>query len=188
MPRLYNKGRDRNIPVSAVLIDRTTKWGNPYKMRNEKDRDYVCDMFEEKVLPWLNVSELKGKDLVCWCHPKRCHGLSIMKQANFSSHLLVLSVHLARSLSLVLSVRMARSLEVVLFTELARSRKVVLSSNLAHSHFMVLSTRMAHSLAMVLSATVARSRRLVLSKVYGSLNRVGSLRCCGSLRLLGSLV
>jgi hypothetical protein len=51
-------------------------------MRSEKDREYVCDMFERNVLPLLDVSDLKGKDLVCFCAPKRCHCDALLKKAN----------------------------------------------------------------------------------------------------------
>jgi len=81
---VYNKrkGAD-NIPDGAVLIDRTTKWGNPFIMHSEQDRETVVEQYRE----WLMKSpeakhlraairhgELNDKKLVCWCHPKSCHG------------------------------------------------------------------------------------------------------------------
>ncbi len=45
-------------------------------------RDDVCDLFEERILPGLDVSALRGKDLICFCKPKRCHGDSILEKAN----------------------------------------------------------------------------------------------------------
>jgi hypothetical protein len=50
-------------------------------MRKEGDRDQVCDRFE-RVLPTLDVSSLRGKDLVCWCAPLRCHCDAILRKAN----------------------------------------------------------------------------------------------------------
>lgn len=80
-PKVYNK-KDRNTPSTAVYVGRPSKWGNPFTMSREVDRNYVCDMFERDTLPTLDVSELKGKDLVCWCAPKRCHADAILKKAN----------------------------------------------------------------------------------------------------------
>jgi len=85
MPKVLNKRNlaGRNIiPDGAVLCDRTTRWGNPFKMRNEADRETVCDRFRDEILPTLDVSELRGKDLVCWCAPKRCHCDDILVKAN----------------------------------------------------------------------------------------------------------
>ena len=81
MPKLYNKATD-HVPPGAVYIGRPSRWGNPFRLSGEKDRNYVCDKFESEVLPQLDVSELRGKDLVCWCAPKRCHGDSILRKAN----------------------------------------------------------------------------------------------------------
>lgn len=61
---------------------RGSKWGNPYPIGKPHPvtgqpmtRDDVCDLFEERALPILlpHVGQLKGKTLVCFCHPQRCH-------------------------------------------------------------------------------------------------------------------
>jgi hypothetical protein len=36
-------------------------------------------LFEQNVLPTLDLGALRGKDLVCFCAPKRCHGDSILR-------------------------------------------------------------------------------------------------------------
>lgn len=72
MPRVLNKYRDQ-IPGDAVYCGRGSPYGNPFVMGRDGDRDTVCDRFEIEVLPTLNVSALRGKDLVCFCAPKRCH-------------------------------------------------------------------------------------------------------------------
>jgi hypothetical protein len=66
----------------SVYIGRSTKYGNPYKIGKDGDRDEVCELFERNVLPTLDVSELRGKNLICHCAPKRCHGDSILVKAN----------------------------------------------------------------------------------------------------------
>lgn len=67
-----------------VAIDRTSKWGNPFILGQDGDRDRVCDCFEEHYAPnkdsfTESVSELKGKVLCCHCYPQRCHGDSLIK-------------------------------------------------------------------------------------------------------------
>mgnify|MGYP001600842347 CR=1 FL=1 len=81
MPKVLNKHRDF-IPQGSVYIGRGTRWGNPFKIGVDGDRVEVCDRFEKEVLPTLDVSELKGKDLVCFCAPHRCHGDAILRKAN----------------------------------------------------------------------------------------------------------
>jgi hypothetical protein len=63
-----------------VLIDRTTKWGNPFKLQidTEADRKKCLEFYRH----WLmrqhhllaDLHELRGKVLGCWCAPKLCHG------------------------------------------------------------------------------------------------------------------
>jgi hypothetical protein len=63
-----------------IRIDRRSKWGNPFVMRNESDRDKVCDKYkvylDEKLERGdLDLDELKdARRLFCHCAPKRCHG------------------------------------------------------------------------------------------------------------------
>lgn len=66
----------------VVLIDRKTKWGNPYKMKSEKDRDGVILKYREYMVRQIDLgiitleelAGLHGKYLVCHCKPKPCHG------------------------------------------------------------------------------------------------------------------
>lgn len=62
-----------------VYIGRGSMWGNPYPITKQMDRDAVCDCYEEKSLPALQdqIHQLKGKVLVCFCAPLRCHGHSL---------------------------------------------------------------------------------------------------------------
>lgn len=67
-----------------VAIDRTSKWGNPFILGQDGDRDRVCDCFEEHYAPNKDSftdseNELKGKVLGCHCYPQRCHGDSLIK-------------------------------------------------------------------------------------------------------------
>jgi hypothetical protein len=88
------KGRDENLRRWAeargllVYIDRPSGsvWNNPYRLRKDGDRDQCCDKFEVylQTRPDLlsRLPELRGKVLVCWCHPKRCHGHYLARLAN----------------------------------------------------------------------------------------------------------
>jgi hypothetical protein len=84
--RIYN-ARNKNAPPEAMFVDRRTQWGNPYEMFSEADRDKVCNQFEayatdrlQREPDWLEP--LRGKDLICWCAPKRCHASTLARLAN----------------------------------------------------------------------------------------------------------
>lgn len=62
-------------------IDRTTKWGNPYVLGRDGDRDRVIELYRTWIhhphqaeLKAAIIQELKGEVLGCWCTPKPCHG------------------------------------------------------------------------------------------------------------------
>lgn len=84
MAKVLNK-RVHGIPAGAVYVGRPTEWGNPFHMAEEHQRDQVCDLFEDSLTPEFKLKikkELKGKDLVCWCAPKRCHADTLVRIAN----------------------------------------------------------------------------------------------------------
>lgn len=88
-----------------VYIGRPGKWGNPFMIDEDHNRDDVIQMYKE----WLNgereislitaksmgndfrlnpptieeiQKELKGKILGCWCSPRKCHGDILAEIAN----------------------------------------------------------------------------------------------------------
>ena len=90
---LANTQADKNLVLwaersgLAVPIDRTSRYGNPFVLDEDGDRDAVCDSFEQHYLPHKpsllkRIEELRGKVLVCHCHPKRCHGEALIKLLN----------------------------------------------------------------------------------------------------------
>ncbi len=81
MIKVHNKYH-RTAPKDAVYIGRGSKWGNPFPINLNQTRDDVCDKFRDYILPTLDLSELRGKHLVCFCKPKRCHGDDLLKAAN----------------------------------------------------------------------------------------------------------
>lgn len=93
--RAGSDGRERDAALIAwadqqglmVEIGRNTAWGNPFEMPGDGDRDTVCDNYAHHYLPhkpslMKRVGGLRGKVLVCWCHPERCHGDHLAEIAN----------------------------------------------------------------------------------------------------------
>jgi len=93
-PRVLNKRID-TIPKGAVYVGRPSKWGNPFKIGSFHNGKKIT--FNEDAVrlhkEWLlyssegqilvgEISELKGKDLVCWCAPLPCHADVLLEMAN----------------------------------------------------------------------------------------------------------
>lgn len=96
------------MPPNTVKVDRTTKWGNPFKASYYRDvigysdtfaRQTAFEFFRECVygrdepinqeyqdrLDWIvkHARELKGKNLACWCKPDDlCHADVLLELAN----------------------------------------------------------------------------------------------------------
>ena len=86
MPRVLNKRTDR-IPPEAVYVGRPSKWGNPYKIGKDGTREEVVTAYRlwlagNIFTGTLNLSELRGKVLVCWCAPLPCHADVLLELAN----------------------------------------------------------------------------------------------------------
>lgn len=75
-PHLISWAMDRGL---FVRIDRQSKWGNPFVLGPDGDRDTVIRRYAEDYLPYQPallgpLGDLRGKALGCWCAPARCHG------------------------------------------------------------------------------------------------------------------
>ena len=86
MPKVLNKHRDE-IPPEAVYIGRPSKWGNPFVIGKDGDREDVIRKYREWLLSRPELieqarKELRGRDLVCFCAPKACHGDILIEVAN----------------------------------------------------------------------------------------------------------
>lgn len=61
-----------------IYIGRPSKWGNPFSIGKDGTRQEVIDKYREWILNHddllLDILELDGKVLGCWCAPKACHG------------------------------------------------------------------------------------------------------------------
>jgi hypothetical protein len=86
------------MPENTVKVDRTTKWGNPYRVgdrlydtgkavRTIKSAAEAVQLFRERCLTvevlHLAKAELSGKNLGCWCTPGNpCHADVLLEIAN----------------------------------------------------------------------------------------------------------
>jgi hypothetical protein len=75
---------------NVVYVGRPSKWGNPFKLPHPatpEARARVIDRYEKWVVPRiergdLDIEELRGKDLMCWCAPEPCHADVLLRLAN----------------------------------------------------------------------------------------------------------
>lgn len=83
--QVLNKRKD-DIPPEAIYVGRPTKWGNPFVVGVDGNHDQCVELYRTYLLnsPELlnQLTELKGKDLVCWCVPLSCHADVLMDFAN----------------------------------------------------------------------------------------------------------
>ena len=78
--KVHNKYHN-TAPKDAVYIGRGSVYGNPYVIGKHGTREEVIDKYRKDLKDCLDDPEtqeallaLDGKDLVCFCAPKPCHG------------------------------------------------------------------------------------------------------------------
>lgn len=93
--KVYNKRF--YFPEGAVYIGRPSLWGNPFSHQEGTSATYKVASREEAIAAYRLYlmdhpelmerarKELRGKDLVCWCAPKACHGDILLEIANDDS-------------------------------------------------------------------------------------------------------
>jgi hypothetical protein len=99
-----SRAKGWRMPENTVNVARPGKWGNPFIIgmnrcsghgldyRQEKIKDaatavrFFCEMLEiaDRNYPSEQeiVSELRGKDLACWCKASPCHADVLLEIAN----------------------------------------------------------------------------------------------------------
>ena len=87
------------MPAGAVKVDRTSKWGNPFIVGVDGDREQCIQLYRQFVVGdalseradvmasrhILNdcLAELRGKHLACWCPlDGPCHADVLLALAN----------------------------------------------------------------------------------------------------------
>ncbi len=87
MPKVLNARVTGRVSLDAVYIGRPSKWGNHFVIGKDGTREQVI----EKYRKWITSqpllmdeakTELKGKDVICWCSPLPCHGDVLVEIAN----------------------------------------------------------------------------------------------------------
>lgn len=81
------------MPAGAIYIGRGSPWGNPFVIGEHGTRDEVCDKFKRHLWEEIkagrvklqDLADLKGKDLVCFCAPVRCHGHDLERAAAWAA-------------------------------------------------------------------------------------------------------
>lgn len=86
MNRVHNKYHG-TAPPGAVYIGRGSSFGNPFVIGVDGTRDEVIEKYRfylcnnPELVSKIKL-ELRGKDLVCYCKPARCHGDTLLEIAN----------------------------------------------------------------------------------------------------------
>jgi len=80
MRRIQRKrSRGWRMPKNTVYVGRPTRWGNPFEIGKDGDREEVIKKYREWLRDKLKedpnfLEPLRGKDLACWCPlNKPCH-------------------------------------------------------------------------------------------------------------------
>ena len=81
------KGGWRAENPEAVIVARPSRWGNPIEVGSPgvPDRAAAVKAFSETIPHWVDAirSELRGKDLACWCPlDQPCHADVLLEIAN----------------------------------------------------------------------------------------------------------
>lgn len=88
-----SRRRGWRMPPNCVKVDRTTPFGNPYQAGKdgEGDRGYLVQLFykyliespQGREMAKRARTELRGKDLACWCDlDGPCHANVLLEIAN----------------------------------------------------------------------------------------------------------
>ena len=96
-PKLREQFEYKQVVNNTVLIDRRTKWGNPFLIGPGQDREQAIARYREDLwrrirageVPLEELAALDGCWLACWCEPLPCHGDVLAKAASWASGILM---------------------------------------------------------------------------------------------------
>jgi Domain of unknown function (DUF4326) len=90
-----SRAKGWRMPENTVKVDRTTKWGNPFRIGDfgipdaaaaaQRYREWLDGRVSGPERPFLGYvrSHLRGKNLACWCKPGQpCHADVLLELAN----------------------------------------------------------------------------------------------------------
>ena len=69
--------RDKTGSSDEVYIGRGSRWGNPFVIDRDGNRETVIEKYKEYILGTElpdQIELLRGKTLICYCKPLACHG------------------------------------------------------------------------------------------------------------------
>lgn len=89
-PRVWSKRAGAELaPPDAVYVGRPSPWGNPYRVDSGLTQEEAVSLYREWITRDSNAElrrqarrTLRGKHLVCWCHPLPCHADVLLEIAN----------------------------------------------------------------------------------------------------------
>ena len=95
-PRLREKFERTHIAGNTVLIDRRTKWGNPFRLGVDGDREQVIALYRADLWRRIRAGEIALEELAaldscwlaCWCEPLPCHGDVLARAAEWAARVL----------------------------------------------------------------------------------------------------
>ena len=84
--------RTHRPEAGDVYIGRPGPWGNPFPLKDEKQRHEVIGQYREWLVDQIEsgritreaLRSLAGSTLVCWCAPKACHGHVLTKAVEWA--------------------------------------------------------------------------------------------------------
>lgn len=70
-----------------IYVGRGSKWGNPYQIPGDGDRDRVCWCYAKHYITFKpsilgDIESLQGMVLGCYCSPQKCHADELAERAN----------------------------------------------------------------------------------------------------------
>jgi hypothetical protein len=99
-----SRAKGWRLPPGAVKVDRSTKWGNPFRADRPppealvpggpattaeafrwwlEGRAFADHLPERRQAILAGLGELRGRDLACWCRPgDDCHADVLLELAN----------------------------------------------------------------------------------------------------------
>jgi hypothetical protein len=70
------------MPENTIYVGRGSKWGNPHTFENSGSV-HPALRFACETAPLLDLTELRGKNLACWCPlDEPCHADVLLEFAN----------------------------------------------------------------------------------------------------------
>lgn len=89
------------MPENTIYVGRGSRWGNPFVVGIDGDRQECIDKYEKMLFPYTHrdgdlhdfflsnvnyediIDNLKGKNLACWCKiSESCHADVLLEIAN----------------------------------------------------------------------------------------------------------